>query len=102
MKPQAERRIRTRLTLEAVAKAENIEVSDEEFDDEIKKMADQYKTPVENIKNYFSSDEAKNDLKADIAVQKAVTLLAENAVEVEKKEEEKKDEAEAEAPKTEA
>lgn len=96
MKPQAERTIRTRLTLEAVVKAENIEVSDEEYEAELQKIADQYKMPVENIKNYYNTDEAKQALTEDIAVQKAVTFLAENAVEVEKPAEEAKDETASE------
>jgi trigger factor len=92
MQPQADRTIRTRLTLEAVVKAENIEVSDEEFDEELQKIADQYKAPLDEIKKYYESDEAKKSLTEDIAVQKAVTFVAENAVEVEKPAEKAKDE----------
>ena len=102
MQPQADRTIRTRLTLQAVAKAENIEVSDEEFDEEIQKIADQYKAPVDEIKKYYSTDEAKKSLTEDIAVQKAVTFIAENAVEVEKPAEEAKDETASDEAKPEA
>ncbi len=85
MKPQAEKRIQTRLVLEEIVKAENIVASDDDFEAELQKMADQYHMPVENVKKYFDSEQAKEDLKKDIAVQKAITLIAENAVEVEKK-----------------
>ena len=102
MQPQADRTIRTRLTLEAVVKAENIEVSDEEFDEELQKIADQYKAPLDEIKKYYESDEAKKSLTEDIAVQKAVTFVAENAVEVEKPAEKAKDETASDEAKPEA
>ena len=50
MKPEAVKRIQTRLVLEAVAKAEDIQVSDEEFDAELQKMADMYKMELSQIK----------------------------------------------------
>lgn len=93
MKPQADKRIRTRLVLEQVVKEENITVTDEDFEAEMAKMAAQYNMPVENVKKVFEEDQAKEDLKKDIAVQKAVTLIADNAVEVEKKEEPAAEEA---------
>ncbi|MDD6692118.1 MAG: trigger factor [Lachnospiraceae bacterium] len=102
MQPQADRTIRTRLTLQAVVKAENIEVSDEEFDEELQKIADQYKAPLDEIKKYYESDEAKKSLTEDIAVQKAVTFVAENAVEVEKPAEKAKDETASDEAKPEA
>lgn len=46
LKPQAEKRIRTRLVLEAIVAAENIEVSDERLDEELAKMAESYKMEV--------------------------------------------------------
>ena len=85
MKPQALKRIQTRLVLEAIVAAEKIEATEEEFEEELKKMADQYRMAVDNIRQYFGSDQAKEDLKKDIAVQKAITLITDNAVEVEKK-----------------
>ncbi|MDD5939513.1 MAG: trigger factor [Lachnospiraceae bacterium] len=86
VKPQAEKRIRTRLALEAIVKAENITVSDEEFQAELEKMAKQYNMPVDNVKKIFEEGKAAEDLKKDIAVQKAVTFVADNAKEVEKEE----------------
>lgn len=80
MKPEAVKRIKNSLVLEAIAKAENIEVSDEEFEDELKKMADMYKMEVEKIKEFMQDAEAKQ-MRDDIAVQKAVDLIVSSAVE---------------------
>ncbi len=80
LRPQAERRIKTRLVLEAIVKAENIEVSDERLDEELTKMAEAYQMDVEKLKEFMGENE-KNQMKEDIAVQDAVTLLAESAVE---------------------
>ena len=78
-RPLAEKRIRTRLVLEAVVKAENIEISDERIDEELQKMADAYQMEVEKLKEFMGENE-KNQMKADIAVQDAVTLLADSAI----------------------
>lgn len=80
MKPQALKRIQSRLVLEAVAKAENIEVSEEEIDKEIEKMAAQYQMEVEKVKEMIGEEQRKS-MKEDIAVQKAVDLVTEAAVE---------------------
>lgn len=80
MKPEAEKRIKNSLVLEAVAKAENIEVSDEEFEAELQKMADMYKMELDKIKELMGDSEAEQ-MKGDIAVQKAVELIASSAVE---------------------
>ena len=78
MKPQAVKRIETRLVLEAVAKAENIEITEEKLDAELAKMAESYKMDVEKLKEYMG-DYEKKQMKADMAVQEAVTFLVENA-----------------------
>ena len=80
LKPQAEKRIRTRLVLEAVVAAENIEISDERLDEELQKMADAYQMEVDKLKE-FMGDNEKKQMKEDIAVQEAVTLIADAAVE---------------------
>lgn len=80
LKQQAEKRIKTRLVLEAIAKAENIEVSDERLDEELQKMADAYQMEIEKIKEFMGENE-KAQMKEDIAVQEAVTLITEAAVE---------------------
>lgn len=77
-KPQAERRIRTRLVLEAVAEAEKIEVSEEKFDEELQKMADTYKMEVDKLKEYMGDFE-KEQMKKDLAVQAAVDFLVAEA-----------------------
>ena len=80
MKPQAIKRIETRLVLEAIAKAENIEISDEKLDEELAKMAESYNMEVEKLKEFMGENE-KKQMKEDLAVQEAVTFLVENAVE---------------------
>lgn len=79
-KDQAEKSIRIRLMLEAVAAAENIEVSEDEVNAELEKMAQSYGMEVEMLKNYFGEKEI-GQIKTDIAVQKAVDLLVAEAVE---------------------
>ena len=80
LKPQALKRIQTRLVLEAIVKAENIEISDEKIDEEIQKMAESYKMEAEKLKEFMGENE-KKQTKLDMAVQEAVTFLVENAVE---------------------
>lgn len=77
-RPDAEKRIRTRLVLEAVAKAENIQISDEKVDEEVAKMAEAYKMKVEKLKSYMSESDVKQ-MKEDLAVQQAVDLLVAEA-----------------------
>ena len=78
MKPQALKRIQSRLVLEAVATAENIEISDEEVDKQIQEMADAYKMEFDTIKGYMGENEIKQ-MKSDLAVQKAVDFIYESA-----------------------
>ena len=80
MRPQAEKRIKTRLVLEAIAKAENIEISDEKLDEEIAKMAEAYQMEADKLKE-FMGDREKEQMKEDMAVQEAITFVVENAVE---------------------
>ena len=80
MRPQAVKRIETRLVLEAIAKAENIEISEEKLDAELTKMAEMYQMEVDKLKEYMGENE-KEQMKADMAVQEAVTLLVDSAVE---------------------
>lgn len=88
MKPQALKRIQSRLVLEAVVKAENIEITPEEVDMEFTTLSEQYKMEKDKIKEMIVGKELDN-FKMDIAVGKAATLVRENAVQVEKKEETK-------------
>lgn len=80
MRPQAVKRIESRLVLEAVVKAENIEVSEEKFAEEIQKMAETYRMEADKLKEVMGEEELKH-MKMDIAVQEAITLLADHAVE---------------------
>ncbi|TCK90601.1 trigger factor [Natranaerovirga hydrolytica] len=81
LRPEAEKRIKSRLVLENIVKAENIEVTEEEINEEIKKMAEMYKIEEDKIKEMIV-DQEKENMKIDIAVQKAVELVVEAAKEV--------------------
>ena len=80
VKPQAEKRIKSRLVLEAVVEAEKIEVSDAEYEEELAKMAEMYKMEVEQIKEIMD-DERAVEMKKDMAIQKAVEFVVANAKE---------------------
>ncbi|GGE42501.1 trigger factor [Pullulanibacillus camelliae] len=97
MKENAEARVRANLTLEAVAEAENIEVSDEEVEEEIQNMADTYKIDVEQVKQMLALQGGDEAIKGDLKVRKAVDFLVDNSKSVPKSEENTEDsEAEAE------
>ena len=83
MRPEAVRRISNSLVLEAVGKAENIEISEEKVDEEISKMAEQYSMDVENLKQMMGDYEI-SQIRNDLMVQAAVELVTEAAVETEK------------------
>lgn len=80
MRPQAEKSIKTRLVLEAIVKAENIKVSDERVEEELTKMAEAYQMEVEKLKEFMGENE-KKQIKEDLAVQEAITLLVNESVE---------------------
>ena len=82
MKPEALKRIQNSLVLEAIAKAENIEISDERVDEEIAKMAEQYKMEVDKLKEIMGEQE-REQMKNDLAIQAAVEMITDAAVEVE-------------------
>lgn len=79
--PEAERRIKSRLVLEAIVKAENIEASEEEFEQELNKMSAQYQMEIEKLKELIGESE-KKAMKFDMAVQKAVDFVTAQAKEV--------------------
>lgn len=85
LKPQAERKIKSRLCMEAVAKAENITASEEDYEEEMKVMADAYQIEVDKVKEMLGEKEKKSVME-DIAVRKAIEFVAENAVVKEKEE----------------
>ena len=78
MRPQALKRIQTRLVLEEVVKAENIQVPDERLDEEIAKMAAAYQMESDKLKEYMS-DRDKEQMKEDLGVQEAVDFLVAEA-----------------------
>ncbi|MDL5041215.1 trigger factor [Heyndrickxia coagulans] len=76
MKEDAEKRVRFNLTLEAVANAEKLEVSDEEVDEELKRMSEMYSMPVEDIRRVLGSTDG---IKADLKARKAIDFLVQNS-----------------------
>ena len=80
VRPEAVSRIQSCLVLEAIAKAENIEVTDEDIDAEIEKMASMYGMEADKLKGYMG-DAEKNSMKRDLEIQKAVALIMDNAKE---------------------
>ena len=80
VRPEAEMRIKSSLVLEQIAKDENIEISDEEVDAEIERMAAQYGMEADKLKEYMGESE-KTSMKRDLAVTKAVDLIMENVKE---------------------
>lgn len=79
MKEDAGKRVRINLTLEAIAKEENIEVTDEEVTEELDKMAEMYQTPLANLKKMLGSLEG---VKEDLKIRKAIEFLVENSTDV--------------------
>lgn len=80
VKPQALERIKSRLVLEAVVKAENIEVTEEEYEKELETMADVYQMELAKVKDLMGDREKKNIMQ-DLAVQKAAEFITENVKE---------------------
>ncbi len=81
MKPNALKRIQTRLVLEAVVKAEDIKATEEEYKAEVEKMAKMYQMETEKLEQLIGEAEAET-MKEDIAVQKAADLIRDTAKEV--------------------
>jgi trigger factor len=75
MKEDAEKRVRISLTLEAIAKAENIDVTDEEVNNELEKMAESYNMPVDKLKQLLGNLDVVKD---DVKLRKVVDFLVEN------------------------
>ncbi|MDE7246587.1 MAG: trigger factor, partial [Lachnospiraceae bacterium] len=80
VKPQAEERVRSRLVLEAIAKAENLEATEEDYEEELKTMADVYQMEVDKVKELMRERDKKSIMQ-DLAVRKAAEFVAENAKE---------------------
>ena len=95
VRPEAETRIKSSLVLEQIAKEENIEVSEDEINAEVEKMAAQYGMEADKLKEYLGEAE-KESIKRDLSVTKAVDLIMENVKERAKAKTKKEKEAEAE------
>lgn len=80
MKPQAERRIKSRLVLEAVVAAEGIEASEEDYEAEIARMADMYQMEADKVKEIMGEN-GKKQIMEDLAVKKASEFVVSEAVE---------------------
>lgn len=78
IKPQAEKKIKSRLVLEAVATAEGLTASDEDFDKEVETMAESYKMEVDKVKELLGENEQKQ-IRDDLAAKKALTFITEHA-----------------------
>ena len=95
VRPDAITRIKSSLVLEQIAKEENIEITDADVDAEIEKMAAMYNMEADKLKEYMGEDEKEN-MKQDLAVQKAVELITESVKPRAKAKTKKEKEAEAE------
>ena len=81
MRPEAEKRIKNSLVLEAIAKAESFEISDEKVEEEINKMAETYKMEADKVKELLG-EAGVAQMKNDLGIQEAVNFLRDSAVEV--------------------
>ena len=88
MKDDAEQRVKTNLTLSAIADEENIEVTDEDIDKELEKMSSQFNISVEDIKQTLGNTDI---IKNDVRIQKVIDLLRDNAKYVDSAKDDKKE-----------
>ena len=79
MKGDAEKRVRNNLVLEAIAKAEGLEATDEELDKELEAMAEQYQRSVEEIRGILAANGRIDDVREGLTVKKAVDFLVDNS-----------------------
>jgi len=82
LRESAEKRVKANLTLEAVADAENIEVTDEEVEEDIKKTAENFKMPVDQVKQLINMQGGTKAIKEDLRIRKAIDFLVDHGVEV--------------------
>ena len=87
MKPEALKRIKNSLVLEAIAAKENFEIAEEKIEEELKKMSEAYKMEVDKIKEALG-ESGLDQMKAELKIQAAVDFIRDKATEVEKKAEE--------------
>lgn len=83
MKGDAEKRVRNNLVLDAIAKAEGIEVSDEEFENQIAELAEAYKRTPDQIREILSGNGSLDSVREEVSLRKTIELLVAESVEVE-------------------
>ena len=88
---QAEKNIKSRLVLDAIVKAEGLEATDEEYEEEIKKIAGNYYMDVDRFKDMIGDSEKEN-IRKDVGMQKAVDFIIKEAKETKTKEKKEKKE----------
>ena len=80
--PQAEQRIKSRLVIENIVKAEKIEVTEEEYEKELERLSESYQMEIDKVKEMIAdNDKAVEQIKLDLAMQKAVEFVVSNAKE---------------------
>ncbi|MGV3487955.1 MAG: trigger factor [Tuberibacillus sp.] len=94
LKDNAEKRVRANLTLEAIADAENIEVTDEEVEKDLQETADNFKMPVEQVKQLINMQGGTDTIKDDLRIRKAIDFLVDHGVEVPTEDKEDKEDKE--------
>lgn len=71
--------MRANLVLEAIAKAENVQVTDEEVEEELKKLAEQYNRELDEIKRLFEQQGGLDQIKEELVIRKTIDLLVSNS-----------------------
>ena len=79
LRPEAEKQVRGHLILSEIATQEKVEVSAEELDGEIKKVADSMGQPVEKVRQYFQKDQRIESLRQQVSREKVLDSLMQNA-----------------------
>jgi len=79
MKPDAEKRVRNNLVLEAIAKAEGLEATEEDLEKELQTMADTYQRPVEEIRSILTANGRLDDIQSELSMKRAVDFLVEHS-----------------------
>lgn len=80
-KEDAEKRVRVNLTLEAISEVEDVQVSDEEVEEEITKMAEMYQRSADEIKALLSAQGGLDTVKGDLKMRKAIDVLVDHSKE---------------------
>ena len=80
--PSAEKRIKSRLVVENIVKAEKIEVTEEEYEKELERLSESYQMEIDKLKEMIAgNDKAVEQIKEDLAMQKAIDFVVSNAKE---------------------